>query len=128
MRTVFRSAEAEPLPREAITAGFAGLAKKFSMDWELYDPKEKVRTVIAVPKFGHCLNDLLHRVQIGAIPIDVVAVVSNHDTFQRDRRVFRAGIYRDIHAVSAITLGRPCGGPVFSVFEDVERLRLWSRE
>ncbi len=82
MRTVFRSAEDEPLPRGAITNGFAGLSKNFSMDWDLYDSAEKVKTVIAVSKFGHCLNDLLHRVQIGAIPIKVVAVVSNHDTFR----------------------------------------------
>ena len=31
-----------------------------------------------VSKFGHCLNDLLFRMRIGALPIDVVGVVSNH--------------------------------------------------
>jgi formyltetrahydrofolate deformylase len=34
-----------------------------------------------VSKFGHCLNDLLFRTSIGALNIDVVSVVSNHDTF-----------------------------------------------
>ncbi len=82
MRTVFRSSGDEPLQQDAITDGFAGPAKKFSMDWSLYDSNEKVKTVVAVSKFGHCLNDLLHRVQIGAIPIDVVAVVSNHEDFR----------------------------------------------
>lgn len=83
MRTVFRSAGNEPIPRDGITAGFGGVAKRFQMDWDLYDSSEKVKTVIAVSKFGHCLNDLLHRVQIGAVPIDVVGVVSNHETFRK---------------------------------------------
>jgi len=82
MRTVFRSANGDELPRHTITSGFDDLAKKFSMHWELYDSTEKVKTVIAVSRFGHCLNDLLHRVQIGAIPIEVVAVIANHETFR----------------------------------------------
>lgn len=82
MRTVFRSAIDEPLPRDTIETRFADIADRFSMEWALFDSTEKVRTIIAVSKFGHCLNDLLHRVQIGAIPIDVVAVVSNHEAFK----------------------------------------------
>ena len=31
-----------------------------------------------VSKFGHCLNDLLYRWQIGALHVDIPAVVSNH--------------------------------------------------
>jgi len=82
MRTVFRSASGDDLHQVAIVNGFGDLAKEFAMDWELYDSSQKVKTVIAVSRFGHCLNDLLHRVQIGAIPIDVVAVISNHETFR----------------------------------------------
>jgi formyltetrahydrofolate deformylase len=36
------------------------------------------RTVIMVSKFDHCLVDLLYRHRLGEMPIDVVAVVSNH--------------------------------------------------
>ena len=82
MRTVFRSATDEPLPRDTIEIRFADIADRFSMEWALFGSTEKVRTIIAVSKFGHCLNDLLHRVQIGDIPINVVAVVSNHETFK----------------------------------------------
>jgi len=35
-----------------------------------------------VSKFGHCLNDLLFRARIGELPVDVVAVVSNHTDHQ----------------------------------------------
>jgi formyltetrahydrofolate deformylase len=31
-----------------------------------------------VSKFDHCLNDLLYRARTGDLPIDIVAVVSNH--------------------------------------------------
>jgi formyltetrahydrofolate deformylase len=34
-----------------------------------------------VSKFGHCLNDLLFRWSIGALHVDVAAVVSNHPDF-----------------------------------------------
>lgn len=82
MRTVFRSAAGTLLSHTDIHSGFSVVAERFSMEWALYDSAEKVRTIIAVSKFGHCLNDLLHRIQIGAIPIEVVAIVSNHNTFR----------------------------------------------
>ena len=31
-----------------------------------------------VSRFGHCLNDLLYRWRIGALPVDIAAIVSNH--------------------------------------------------
>jgi formyltetrahydrofolate deformylase len=34
-----------------------------------------------VSRLGHCLNDLLFRWKTGALPVDVVGVVSNHDEF-----------------------------------------------
>lgn len=34
-------------------------------------------------RFGHCLNDLLYRVGVGALPIEIVAVISNHEDFRR---------------------------------------------
>jgi formyltetrahydrofolate deformylase len=36
-----------------------------------------------VSRFGHCLNDLLYRVRIGALPVDIVAVISNHMDYQK---------------------------------------------
>ncbi|MEL7546623.1 MAG: formyltetrahydrofolate deformylase [Pseudomonadota bacterium] len=57
-------------------------AEAFSMDWSLTPVSEKMPTVIAVSKFGHCLNDILHRWKTGALPIDVRAIVSNHETMR----------------------------------------------
>ncbi|NKB43590.1 MAG: formyltetrahydrofolate deformylase [Alphaproteobacteria bacterium] len=82
MRTVFRSATTDLLSQDDMAAGFSALAKRFDMSWDLFGSQEKIKAVIAVSKFGHCLNDLLHRVQIGGIPVEVTGVVSNHDTFR----------------------------------------------
>jgi formyltetrahydrofolate deformylase len=82
MRTVFRSGSGDTLSQSALSEGFTDLAQRFDMHWALVDSSKKMKAVIAVSKFGHCLNNVLHRVQIGAIPLEVTAVVSNHETFR----------------------------------------------
>jgi formyltetrahydrofolate deformylase len=44
---------------------------------------ERTKPLIMVSRFGHCLNDLLYRWKIGALPIDIVGVVSNHFDYQK---------------------------------------------
>ena len=39
----------------------------------------QVRTLVLASKAGHALNELLFRAGTGALPIDVVAVMANHD-------------------------------------------------
>ena len=39
--------------------------------------------LIAVSKFGHCLVDLIHKQEIGQLPIEIVGVVSNHETMRK---------------------------------------------
>src|SRR5208282_1969908 len=55
--------------------------EQFGMTAEVYPHAEKMRVLILVSKFGHCLNDLLYRHAIGALPIEILAIVSNHRTF-----------------------------------------------
>ncbi len=62
--------------------GFLSVADSFSMQWRLVDASTRCRTLILVSKFGHCLNDLLFRHRIGALGIDIPAVVSNHREFE----------------------------------------------
>ena len=61
--------------------GFSWVAEAFGMSWQLHDRASRVRTLIMVSRLGHCLNDLLFRWKTGALPVDIVGVVSNHDTF-----------------------------------------------
>ncbi len=77
-RIVFKIGE-QAVSRDAFAKSFAPIAEKFEMAWELHDVARKDRVLIAVSKFGHCLNDLLHRYSTGALPIEVAGVVSNHD-------------------------------------------------
>lgn len=69
---------------EQIRTAFAPVAAPFDMTWEIHDERARPRMLILVSKFGHCLNDLLYRYSIGALPVEIPAVVSNHrDWYQR---------------------------------------------
>ena len=64
-----------------LEAEFAAIAQKFEMEAAFFDSGRKTRAVIMVSKFGHALVDLLYRVRIGAIRMDVPLIVSNHRDF-----------------------------------------------
>ncbi len=67
---------------EALRAAFRPTADEFAMDWEINDARAKPRVVIMVSRQGHCLNDLLYRWRTGALPAEIVAIVSNHRDFE----------------------------------------------
>lgn len=81
MRVSFRSEGAATL--ESLRATFAPIATRFGMEVEISDDSVKKKVLIMVSRFGHCLNDLLYRWRIGALPIDIVGVVSNHHDYQK---------------------------------------------
>jgi formyltetrahydrofolate deformylase len=64
---------------DELNAGFAPIGRRFGMDWQFHDPAERPKILLAVSKFGHCLNDLLHRWRTGWLRAEIVGVVSNHD-------------------------------------------------
>lgn len=66
-----------------LKASFADIAETFAMSWQLHDCKVKPRVLIMVSRAGHCLNDLLFRHNIGALNMEVPAIVSNHRDFYR---------------------------------------------
>jgi formyltetrahydrofolate deformylase len=80
-RMSFTSEEGVTL--EALRKEFADIAAPFGLDFSFHDETEKTKVVIMVSRFGHCLNDLLYRWRIGALPIDIVAVISNHNDYQK---------------------------------------------
>ena len=81
MRVSFRSEGAATL--ESLRATFDEIAGRFGMAVEIADDSVKKKVLIMVSRFGHCLNDLLYRWRIGALPIDIVAVISNHMDYQK---------------------------------------------
>ena len=79
MRTVFHDNGLGIPSLEALDRAFVDAAgAKFDMAWKFHAVSERCRTVLAVSKQGHCLNSILHRWSTGTLPIEVVAVVSNH--------------------------------------------------
>ncbi|MBX3598068.1 MAG: formyltetrahydrofolate deformylase [Rhizobiaceae bacterium] len=66
-----------------IFAGFAPIGDKFQMEYEFFTSGDRMKVLLMVSRFGHCLNDLLYRWKIGALPIDIVGVVSNHFDYQK---------------------------------------------
>ena len=86
---------------ETLRGGFAPVAERFVMEAHFFDAAAKVKTLVLVSKLGHCLNDLIFRHRIGALPIDIVGVVSNHRDFEG--LVGSAGLPFDYLPVTAET-------------------------
>lgn len=79
LRVAFRSAADGVLELNQLSDAFAPIADRFAMRSAIYEMAHRPRTLLAVSRFGHCLNDLLHRWRNGTLPVDIVGVVSNHD-------------------------------------------------
>jgi len=100
--------------------GLAPIVEEFDMKAELHGAAVKTRALLMVSKFGHCLVDLLYRHRIGALPVDIPLIVSNHRDFAdvaaahgipfrylpitMDNRAAQEGTLRDIIAEQRIDL------------------------
>ena len=74
MRVHF-SGDVEP---EELRESFGPEAGKLEMRWELVRADYRPRVLIMVSKHLHCLLDLLNRVRLGQLSIDIPLIVSNH--------------------------------------------------
>ncbi|WP_019549604.1 formyltetrahydrofolate deformylase [Streptomyces sulphureus] len=66
---------------EKLRASFAAVGDSFRMEWQIHPEGQRMRVLLMVSRFGHCLNDLLFRARTGALPVEVAGVVSNHTDF-----------------------------------------------
>jgi formyltetrahydrofolate deformylase len=57
---------------------FAGIANRFSMEWQLKLSQKPLRVAIMVSQYDHCLADLLHRHKNGELVCDIPLIISNH--------------------------------------------------
>ncbi|NNE61401.1 MAG: formyltetrahydrofolate deformylase, partial [Woeseia sp.] len=80
MRTSF-AGDAMP-GDEQLKERFGAIAERFDMDWQLHRADQPCRVLVAVSKKGHVLNNMLHRVSIGTLPIEIAGVVSNHEAMR----------------------------------------------
>jgi formyltetrahydrofolate deformylase len=68
---------------DKLKAGFEAVKTRFGMEADILDSEHRMKVLLMVSRFGHCLNDLLYRWKIGALPIEIVGVVSNHFEYQK---------------------------------------------
>jgi formyltetrahydrofolate deformylase len=82
-RFFLRTSFAAPgeMTQAKVEAMFAPVFGRFGMSARIHDLARRPRAILLVSRFGHCLNDLLYRHSIGALPIDIPAIVSNHRDF-----------------------------------------------
>lgn len=80
MRTVFECPPGYSLGQ--VRALFQPLAEQYAMDWKVHDQARKMRVLIAVSQWGHCLNSLLNSWKSGSLPVEIVGVVSNHEVMR----------------------------------------------
>ena len=78
MRVCF---DADYMTAARFDEAFGDVGQRFVMQWAVYDAAVKTRVLLMVSREGHCLNDLLYRYRIGALPIEIRAIVSNHRDF-----------------------------------------------
>ncbi|MDT4808785.1 Formyltetrahydrofolate deformylase [compost metagenome] len=55
------------------------LGEELEMRFWLRPAQHRPKVLLAVSKYDHCLNMLLTKWRAGALPVDIVGVVSNHD-------------------------------------------------
>src|ERR1700745_1837134 len=77
MRVVFTAADLA-VELTALQTGFAALAERFTMDWQMRDRPTRKRVMLLVSKFAHCLVDILYRWRTGELSMIPTAIVSNH--------------------------------------------------
>ena len=67
---------------DELSGALATLASRFDMDWSLDVAGRPLRTLVMVSTAAHCLNDLAFRQRSEGLPVDLVAVVSNHEALR----------------------------------------------
>ncbi|WP_436793149.1 formyltetrahydrofolate deformylase [Actinospongicola halichondriae] len=67
-------------PDADIDAAMAPVSAAYGMTWTLHRPGPVPRLAVLVSQQGHCLADLLTRIDLGELRAEVAVVVSNHET------------------------------------------------
>jgi len=63
---------------DQLKSEFSKLSETLRLDYALAELNRRKKVLMMVSKFDHCLGDLLYRMRIGEMPMDVVGIVSNH--------------------------------------------------
>jgi formyltetrahydrofolate deformylase len=70
-----------------------GPAKKYNMNWSLFQKEQKRRMALFVSKYDHCLYDLLGRYRSGELDVEIPFIYSNHPDLEHIADSFRIQFY-----------------------------------
>jgi formyltetrahydrofolate deformylase len=70
------------LNRENFADAWSPLAARHGMSWRVRFNGRSVRMAILAGTLPHCLQDLLWRHQAGELPVEIPAIISNHDSLR----------------------------------------------
>lgn len=68
----------DALDRTELESALRRIEQRFAATWSLRAKSERQRVLLMVSKSDHCLADILYRLRIGELPMQVTAIVSNH--------------------------------------------------
>lgn len=60
-------------------AGFGTLGRSLKADWSFRRLPHKVRTAVLVTKTDHCLQEILWRINLGELPVEITSVIGNRE-------------------------------------------------
>ncbi len=66
------------LDRSDLAHALSSVAGRFAMEWSLREQSDRQRVLLMVSRFDHCLADILYRLRIGELAMEVTAIVANH--------------------------------------------------
>ena len=69
------------------------IAKKFEMNWQVYDSGMKPKMAIFVSKYEHCLYDILSRYSSNELDVEIPLIISNHPDLENIAKNFNIPYY-----------------------------------
>jgi formyltetrahydrofolate deformylase len=108
--------EALLFPPDQIAVRLAPVAERHAMRAEVRFTGQRQRVALCVSKPPHCAADLLTRAHTGDLPIEIVAVLSNHDTLADLVTAFRVPF---VH----VPLGSDRASQERALFDALEHVR-----
>lgn len=64
---------------KAFNTSISEISERLSLTTQILPAGRKMPVLIMVSRFDHCLNDLVYRWKNGSLPVEIKAVISNHD-------------------------------------------------
>lgn len=93
MRTVFSCTRKTEHSAKQLQDEFNEQLNDLNMNWKMRDKDDKLRILIAVSNWGHCLSKLLNTWYNNELPVEIVGIVSNHESQREIAEWYKVPFY-----------------------------------